>query len=323
MSFKQLLNLKGVKNFEKYDKYNHKIIEGLSNFRIGYASNFHLYVPESKFKIPEMRICYITAEENCLLVSEVASNLPSEQRYSVYYKLLDNDLRQDKFFLDKNKEGSYIINDANIDHFISIVNNIFNDVKRYVKMNNIPFEPPNIKKLGENFIITPDKIDMYLREQREFRSFEQIKDISRRMISTVSEFDIFLSHRKLDEREVEYIWNFLHEKGFTVYIDWIVDEALDRKSVSRKTADVIKKRMNQSKCLLYLFTVNSNKSKWMPWELGCFDGMNKKIAVLTYSSSKTRKNTFIGQEYLQLYPVCDDDLRLESGEKLKDWINRK
>jgi hypothetical protein len=123
------------------------------------------------------------------------------------------------------------------------------------------------------------------------------------------QFDVFLSHSIRDEELVLGIVEFLKQMGKEVYVDWIEDRQLSRSSVAPETAETLRQRMNQSSRLLYLATDNASSSKWMPWELGYFDGLKSgKVAILPlvdYSFS-----SFKGQEYLGLYPALDkDDLR--------------
>ena len=64
--------------------------------------------------------------------------------------------------------------------------------------------------------------------------------------------------------------------------------------------------MNQSSRLLYLATDNASSSKWMPWELGYFDGLKSgKVAILPLVDSVD--SSFQGQEYLGLYPALDKE----------------
>jgi len=72
----------------------------------------------------------------------------------------------------------------------------------------------------------------------------------------------------------------LETEGQKVYVDWIDDQALERDRVTAKTADVLRKRMRQSESLLYVATKNALKSKWMPWELGYFDGFKNGGVVI-------------------------------------------
>ena len=94
--------------------------------------------------------------------------------------------------------------------------------------------------------------------------------------------------------------------GQKVYIDWVVDKQLSRDSVTKETAETLRNRMKQSSKLLYLATDNASSSKWMPWELGYFDGLKPgKVAILPLVDSVD--SSFQGQEYLGLYPALDKD----------------
>jgi hypothetical protein len=122
--------------------------------------------------------------------------------------------------------------------------------------------------------------------------------------STTESFDIFLSHSSKDAELVLGVKTLLERQGLKVYVDWHDDPQASRDDVTEETADLLRKRMKQSKSLIFMASENSSGSKWMPWELGYFDGFtNGRVAVLPlvdYSSS-----SFKGQEYLGLYPVVD------------------
>ena len=115
-------------------------------------------------------------------------------------------------------------------------------------------------------------------------------------------FDIFLSH-SIDDAELVLGVKTILEEKFTlkVYVDWVEDPQLDRKQVSKKTAETLRQRMKQSKSLLYLATDNSTTSKWMPWELGYFDG-HKPGCIAIFPVLDTASQSFQGQEYIGLYP---------------------
>ncbi|WP_080236657.1 toll/interleukin-1 receptor domain-containing protein [Spirosoma rigui] len=117
------------------------------------------------------------------------------------------------------------------------------------------------------------------------------------------EFDIFLSHSSDDAEQVLGLKLIIEDLGHSVYIDWIDDPQLDRKKVDKATAKLLKHRMGKSKCLFYAFSENSNQSKWMPWELGYFDALKNKVAILPIS--QTAKPEFKGTEYLGLYYYID------------------
>lgn len=155
---------------------------------------------------------------------------------------------------------------------------------------------------------------------------------------TANAFDVFLSHSYTDavglnEQDVLALIEIFEKESITVYIDWQTDSDLDRNNVSPETAKFLRFRMRCSKTLLYLSTVNASKSKWMPWELGFFDGYKGRVAILPISTGSYTPSSFHGQEYLGLYDyVTYQDNRAgktilwvfsQSGAyvPLKDWIN--
>lgn len=112
-------------------------------------------------------------------------------------------------------------------------------------------------------------------------------------------YDIFLSHSSDDAKLVAGLKLELEDLGHSVYVDWIEDANLDRKNVTKETALLLQQRMKQCKSLIYAFSENASNSKWMPWELGYFDGIKGTVAVLPIS--KTNKSSFVGSEYLGIY----------------------
>lgn len=120
--------------------------------------------------------------------------------------------------------------------------------------------------------------------------------------TTAARFDVFLSHSIADAEIVLGVKQLLEERGLKVYVDWVEDAQLDRRAVTKATAAVLRQRMLQSQSLIYLSSDNSSTSKWMPWELGFFDGFKPGgVAIMPVLDSAT--DTFNGQEYLGLYPM--------------------
>lgn len=147
-------------------------------------------------------------------------------------------------------------------------------------------------------------------------------------------FDIFLSHSYLDKVQVLALVKLFNQHHFSVYVDWLQDKQFDRSDVNAQTADLLRRRMHQSKSLSYLTTKNIVNSKWCQWELGYFDGLKRSkcciLPIMEYGSQ------FHGQEYLGLYPyleyaslagvdsgcyfyVCDQERT--KFIKLYDWLN--
>ena len=119
---------------------------------------------------------------------------------------------------------------------------------------------------------------------------------------TGKHYDVFLSHSYLDATEVRTLKAIIEEKGLTVYVDWIEDYELNRGDVTKETAEIIRHRMENCNSLFYAFSVNSTQSKWMPWELGFFDGYNGNVAVIPIKDNAQSSDYYKGVEFVGLYP---------------------
>lgn len=134
-----------------------------------------------------------------------------------------------------------------------------------------------------------------------------------------AKYDIFLSHSFTDKRLAEGVRMTLKDLGFSVYVDWIEDGELSRDEVTADTAEVLRRRLKNSKCLFFATTVNSAGSMWMPWELGYMDGFNGRAAILPVA--KTTTGSYAGQEYLGIYPYIQQALQ-EGTDKRRLWVHR-
>lgn len=115
------------------------------------------------------------------------------------------------------------------------------------------------------------------------------------------DFDIFLSHAAADHQQADEVGDALRAAGYTVYCDRGDDPELDRTCVTKETASVLKGRMRQCNVLVYVITESAHESKWMPWELGFFDGVRGKIVV--YPTNEQALANASRQEYISLFPI--------------------
>jgi hypothetical protein len=123
-------------------------------------------------------------------------------------------------------------------------------------------------------------------------------------VAMSTRFDVFLSHAYEDAEVIRGVATLLEDDGLSVYIDWRVDAEVDRSRVTAANADLLRQRMDHCETLLYASTTASPNSKWMPWELGYFDGKSSgKVGILPVLQSAS--DTFVGQEYLGLYPAYE------------------
>lgn len=143
--------------------------------------------------------------------------------------------------------------------------------------------------------------EQYLRNILEERNYSETQNIINESKSH-STFDIFLSHSYLDMSVVKGLFLELTSLGYKVYVDWIIDPHLDRKNVTIESAELIRKRMKNSKSLLLAISTNASTSKWMPWELGFVDGNTSKCGIIPVSDRLHPSESYQGFEYLKLYP---------------------
>jgi hypothetical protein len=122
--------------------------------------------------------------------------------------------------------------------------------------------------------------------------------------SVEATFDLFLSHSSEDAVVIAGVKALLERDGLTVYVDWVADPQLSRTRVTKETAAQLRTRMDQCTYLLYASSRASSGSKWMPWELGYFDGRRRgQVGILPIVASTGVE--FRGVEYLGLYPLIE------------------
>lgn len=156
------------------------------------------------------------------------------------------------------------------------------------------------------------------RHQRGYRTVDSILR-EKAEFATTKTYDVFLSHSFMDAEIVLGVVKFIEDQGKTVYVDWLEDRDLDRENVTAATADLLRTRMKASSSLVYAASTASTQSKWMPWEVGYFDGMRPGLVSILPIVDRT-DSEWKGQEYLGLYPVIDR-LRLSNG--LRPFVVKK
>jgi hypothetical protein len=139
-----------------------------------------------------------------------------------------------------------------------------------------------------------------------FKTARMLVEASTQEFASHKNYDVFLSHSIADAEIILGVKLLLEDKGLKVYVDWIEDSKLDRSKVNAATAEILRHRMRSCKSLIYVHSTNSGQSKWMPWELGFFDGHNGAVAMLPVTQSE--QNDFDGQEYLGLYPNVEEGI---------------
>lgn len=167
--------------------------------------------------------------------------------------------------------------------------------------------------------LTESRLHARAKRETQLGIKSAVERLNEQVSAKQAHFDIFLSHSIKDAELVDGARLELEDKGLTVYVDWILDPQLDRCAVNAETATALRGRMLQCDCLIYVHTENSPQSKWMPWELGFFDGA-KGGRVSVMPVLKNKRDSFKGQEYLGIYPTVDFT-EIENGKEAI-WAQR-
>jgi hypothetical protein len=146
--------------------------------------------------------------------------------------------------------------------------------------------------------------------------FERLNESS--MSHGKDTFDIFLSHSYMDKKIIYGVYEEFVEMGYSVYVDWLKDRRLDRRHISKTTAQKLKERMQQSRCLFYITSNNTQESVWMPWELGYMDGYNGK--VVTFPLLEDDEEEYYLPEYLDLYYYAEKG-RVQTTREMTLWVH--
>ncbi|GAA4369155.1 toll-Interleukin receptor [Nocardioides caricicola] len=120
------------------------------------------------------------------------------------------------------------------------------------------------------------------------------------MAKTVDTYDVFLSHSVRDAVLVLGLKKMLEAERLSVYVDWLEDPDLDRANVTPATARRLRQRMQSCRSLIYATSRNASASRWMPWELGYFDG-HRSQSTVAICPIEEGTGSYPGEEYLGMY----------------------
>ena len=97
----------------------------------------------------------------------------------------------------------------------------------------------------------------------------------------IKEFDFFISHSSKDSAVVQKLITYENQHGINVFCDWINDvDYLKRHLLCEATLNVLEKRMEQSKALIFVYSTNSFDSVWCRYELNYYLNLGKPIYII-------------------------------------------
>ena len=171
-----------------------------------------------------------------------------------------------------------------------------NDSERNDQIRNIAFM--HLQKSG-HYVKLRKKFKgnrkQYMIEETDFEvtPADLYRRLQRDSIQNKKVFDVFISHSYKDGQIISKIISIMNKNDLHCYCDWVSDnDFLKRSLVSDYTAEVLKKRIEQSKKILFVQTENSVNgteiaSSWIQMELEHGTKIGKKIYQLNLSSSKS------------------------------------
>ena len=94
-------------------------------------------------------------------------------------------------------------------------------------------------------------------------------------------YDVFISHNSADENYVIDIYKDFNKHGLVAYVDWVGINTIKKRTwCNVSTSKVIKERIHQCQCVVYIWSEKHIRSQWCPWELGYADALGKPICIL-------------------------------------------
>lgn len=212
-----------------------------------------------------------------------------------------------KYYSDNIVQFFYKVNAKTRNHSLKI------EAMKYIQGLGLPFVLRRKKKGKKNFI-----------DNETVKNESSPEVLMKRLYDDELEkhkkYDVFISHNSRDEKEIAKFFKKLNRVNQVAYVDWVNDRFdLKREWCNASTAEVIKRRIEQSKIVAIYYTDNIIKSQWCPWEIGYADALGKKICLYGCDFSD------IPQFYLCYPKLVDENGELyiiiqERKIKFVDWI---
>lgn len=139
-----------------------------------------------------------------------------------------------------------------------------------------------------------------LRRFRDEVSLQEQASLRKRAEARPVGTSTFLSHASADADLVVGAIRVLERQGAVVYVDK-KDRALPPYT-NKKTAEILKRRIVESRKFVLLASDQSKDSRWVPWELGIADGYKGLGNVAIFPALDNQHDSdWTKWEYLGLY----------------------
>lgn len=253
------------------------------------------------------------------MLQNVVPNYASNMINSYFYNRKTNPADVDIRFYILNEIAKFA-NDRFVGFFITVMNSERNDffrkfaletLQKWGKTVHLPKKRKGKKFPNEHIIpklpSNPNEL------MATFCTLQLEKDKS---------YNVFLSHRYEEGKyDVIIIKDMINKKGYSVYVDWMMDkDGLPRDKENENTLNVIKVRIMQSDCLLYVHTKDCEKSWYIPQELDFAEQQRKPIIVLNIDGSRETERT----QYKPHAEIRNGEIIVTMNDKemsINKWIN--
>ena len=157
------------------------------------------------------------------------------------------------------------------------------EAMRYLQPLKMFFDLRGKKKGKKNFIDNE-----YV--QNDSNPEELMKRLFSDDLEKIKRYDVFISHNSHDEDIIIKLYKSINTANAVCYVDWVNDKYdLRREWCNATTAQVIKKRIQQSRYFVLVLTDSTLNSQWCPWELGYADALEKEIYIIKQTQKELPK----------------------------------
>lgn len=122
------------------------------------------------------------------------------------------------------------------------------------------------------------------------------------------EYDLFVSHSHLDTNRVKALvkqWRSLGHHIFADFDDPVLVKASRQQKMDSETSEHLRRAIGKCTVFIFIASVNSAGSHWMPWELGLAHGTVGRVHLDLLDDKAPA--AFERREYLELYRLrCFD-----------------
>lgn len=203
--------------------------------------------------------------------------------------------------------GAYHLKNSTLEEKLEVVNELqkydskkvirffskLNDSERNTQIRIKAFK--HLQNMGEYVKLRKGfkgKKKSYMLNRVDFNMLPKdlVERIEKNDIQNKKVYDVFISHSSLDKKAVQKVKNILNDYNKLVYVDWISDtDFLKRGYISIYTELALKKRIEQSKSIVFIKTNNSVdnnnniESYWINLELEYAKKLNKKITYIDFN----------------------------------------